>query len=590
MPTSALSTLALGPFQGLLDTKGASIPVPGALRTARNLVFSGDKKLSVMGGSSVALTLKDDAGTPATVTKVLHVGPFMDGAIAIAYSSATQKVYLYRLPATMDGWYDSTGAAKTTLTPSPVCVLWSAVTVAPDVSVAEGLGMLYVAQTSAIDVNGAYFKTQTVTFSTAGVPTQADLKANGTGGSAGTDTAYFTLVCAFHQHVWGWGYGAGSTPGYTSYRPELGKFSQPSFGEFQTADSIVFGDKVRALRERPVCAVVAGNAMFVAASKYLFRVIGYGRDSWQIETLDQKYGVVGPKAAVAVGNTLYYWTSRGPMRCADGGIPEPLWDAVALAVSTVANESQIVAGFDAVSDRVLFTYDTGSGVRTLCSYDVRRDAFTSGDGDVGLVIACAGVVEPIYGSTATPPAAPSAPTIVSTTLVSYSTATCTWANTDPAAQTELSYRVQGNPSYVTIPLQDVGVTSYALGSLTTGTAYEWRVRHYRGGVYSTYTGPVAASQFTTLGGATGPTAPSGLTATGGARTVALAWTNGDATLPIQVFRSTDGVSFAQITTVAAGLTAYTDTPGSHGTFYYRVRHIAADGTPSDFSFAASATI
>lgn len=591
MPVSTLTTLPFGPFDGVVDTKNSSLPLPGKLRNMQNLVFSGGTRLSVQNGTVVALTLKDDAGTPATVTRVLHVGSYMDGAIAIAHSTVTSKVYLYRLPATMDGWYNAAGALVATASPQPCAVLWTSVTAPPDVWVAEGLGTLYIAQTSAIDEAGLYYRTQTVVFSAAGVPTVADLKANGTGGAAGADNAYFTAVWSFHQHLWGVGYGAGTTPGFTSFRPELAKFSGPSFGALQTADSIVIGDKVRALRERVINGAVAGNALFLGASKYLFRIVGYGRDSWVVETLDQKYGPVGPKAGIGVGHQFYYWTTRGLCRCADGGQPEPLWDAIVGAVATVANESKIVLGFDSSTDRVLVLYDTGVGVRTLCAFDTRRDDYCSLDGDIGLVVNCAGIVEPIYQSTATPPAAPAGPTIVSTTLVTNTTARYTWSVGDALAQHELTYRIQGQPTYALAALTDAGVTVYDAAGLTAGTAYEWRLRAYKNGVYSAYVGPTAASQFTTTGGVTGPAPPTGLTAIVSidfpGRWVQLDWINADPSLVTEVWRSTDGVTFFQQSTEAAGVTTAFNNVMAAGLFYFKVRHVEADSTPGQWSAAAS---
>ena len=136
MPISTITTLPLGPFDGINDTKGGSVQAPGKLRNAKNMTFSGQDKLAVRLGSQLALTLKDDAGTPATVTRVLHVGTYMDGAISIGHSTVTSKVYLYRMPATMDGWYDATGALQSTRFPQPCAVLWAAIATPPDVSVA----------------------------------------------------------------------------------------------------------------------------------------------------------------------------------------------------------------------------------------------------------------------------------------------------------------------------------------------------------------------------------------------------------------------------------------------------------------------
>jgi hypothetical protein len=263
-------------------------------------------------------------------------------------------------------------------------------------------------------------------------------------------------------------------------------------------------------------------------------------------------------------------------------------------VGTVANEATVVAGFNAANDDVLFTYDSGSGVRTLCAFDTRRDAFASGDGDIGLVINCAGVVEPIAKSTVTPPSPPTAPTIVSTSDIATTQAQTNWTVGDALAKTEVTYRVQGNPAYSLGTLADLGATTFTLTGLSSGTAYEWRLRAYKNGVYSSYVGPVAASQFTTAasgGGGTGPASPSGLGATVlGATSVTLTWTNGDGTVPTQVFRSTDGVSFSQVGTAPAGDTTYLDNTHAHGDFSYEVRHIDGSGNPSGYSNVTPVTV
>ena len=259
----------------------------------------------------------------------------------------------------------------------------------------------------------------------------------------------------------------------------------------------------------------------------------------------------------------------------------------------MANESTIVAGFDASSDQVVFSYDAGSGVRALCAFDTRRNDFASVDGDIGIVISATGVVESIALSTATPPAAPAAPTIVSTTSVTNTSAVFTWTVGDTGAQHEIGTRVQGAPSYDVQPLTDATVTTYTRTGIVAGTAYEWRIRALKSGVYSAYVGPIAASRFTTTGApSTSGSAPTGLSATPtipNKTKITLAWTNASPSLPILVYRSTDGVAFTQVATVTAGVTTTTNEPGAFGTFYYEVAHQNADGTTSALSDYASVT-
>ena len=147
MPRDSLATVPLGPFTALADTKGSSVPAPGTLRNARNMKFAGLSQLTVRGGTVVTFTLMDDQGSPANVTSVLAVQPFMDGGVMVAHSTVTNKVYLYRTTAAMDGWYDATGALTSDANPKPCAVLWTSVTTPPDVWLAEGLGTLYLAQT-----------------------------------------------------------------------------------------------------------------------------------------------------------------------------------------------------------------------------------------------------------------------------------------------------------------------------------------------------------------------------------------------------------------------------------------------------------
>lgn len=87
-----------------------------------------------------------------------------------------------------------------------------------------------------------------------------------------------------------------------------------------------------------------------------------------------------------------------------------------------------------------------------------------------------------------------------------------------------------------------------------------------------------------------PAAPTGLTATASAGAVALAWTDASNNeTGFLVERGTDGATFAQIASVGANVTAYTDSGRAAGTtYYYRVRATNAYGN-SAYSNTASAT-
>lgn len=592
-PLRPLQLASFGPFtKGVVDAANPSLALTGAMRSCQNTVLTGINRLSVRPGAVVAMTCVDDQGTPANVTSIRHVGPFGDGAVIVAYSSTTQKVYLYRTDANFTGYYAPTsGTFTTSSTAHPVAVVWSGVTVTPDVCVTEGLGTCYIAHTVASDASGLYWPTRTYTDFSASVSSVA---ASGTdGSSAGSDTAYFNGVIAFQQALFGWGYGSGTTAS-TAFRPEMIRFSPPSFGNLQVADALTLGDKVRSLAERVIGAGLAGEACYFGGANLLTRVTGYGRDSWYREPVDRSYGFVGPKCMVTVGDTLYYWSRRGPLRITATDAPEPLWDALPTTVAGTINTSRIVAGFDPDRDQVRFHYDTGNGVRLVAAFDVRRDVWLGPASDIGVSIACAGVVQPYTSSTATPPAGPAgAPTTASTTSVGQTTATANWVNGDPSAQTEVSYQPQSGSAWTVVATQPAGTTSYTFSGLSAGVAYQWRARHVLNGQYSSYLGPSAATQWTTSAGTTALQPPSNLSAVAQSPHEAfnLAWTNsGESGVSTAIERATDGTTFTLAATVGPGIASQTVAVPSYGTWYFRVKHTKSGATDSAYSNVASDTV
>lgn len=463
------------------------------MKRARGVRYTGAGRLATRDGSRVLLTLKDDQGTPANVTAVLGVWQFADRALAIAHSSVTSKVYVYVLASTLDGWYNAVGALQATTSPQPISALWTSVTTAPDVTVAEGLGVAYIAHTEGASSAALSFATKSLTLPATIATVTSDLD-----GAAGAEDLYALGCISFQQHLWIWGVGSGTTPA-NQYRPELARFSGPNFTlPFSSSDSLTLGDRVRSEREKIVAGAVAGRALFLGSPAALTRITGYGRSSWFKEPLDKSFGVAGPKAMTVRDKTVYYWSQRGPMRCTESGSPEPLWTAIEGAVLAAINAAKVVAAYDETADVVLFTYDAGSGVRTVAAYDCTRDVWLGPDDDIGLVIRAAGAVAAVYASTATPTTAPSgAPTVPVTSNVGAIAATASWTAADATAQTQIEYRRQGDTSWIIASLVPVGVASFTITGLTAGVAYEWRVAHYKGGSYSSYLGPTTDSQFTT---------------------------------------------------------------------------------------------
>lgn len=590
-----LTPKPFGPFQRVIDTANPSMDLTGALKAATGIRLQGAGKITMAPGTTVSLTLKDDAGTPASVTSVCAVVPFADGALAVAHSTSTNKAYLYRLLATMDGWIDASGTTHANdLTPQPMAVLWSSMTTPPDVTIAEGLGVAYIAHTVAADSSTLAWPTKTFTDSTRAVATyQGDL--DGTGAKD-----IYALGCiSFQQHLWYWGFGAGNTAA-TGFRPELARFSTPSFGTPSSSDSLTLGDRVRSQREKIVGAGVAGESLFLGGPFYLTRVTGYGRLSWYKQPLDKSFGFVGPKCMVGVGNALYYWSSMGPMRVngAADGLPEPLWEGILGFVHAVINPQTVVAGYDDGTDTVQFACDTASGARQLASFQVRRQAWIAVNDDVGLAVRGMGTISPVVASTATGVSGPSGPpTSASTTSVGATSAIANWTAGDASAATDVEYRRQGDTDWIVLTSTlAAGIATYTITGLTSGVAYEWRAAHLKNGALSTYLGPSISTQFTTSSTLNAPTALA-LAAQGTHGGMRATWTNGtDASAATEVYLAGPSVgapsagSYALNQTADAGLASAVLVVGTTGTYWVKIRAVLDPNTPSSYDGPVSLAV
>ena len=602
---SALQQLSFGPFTGLADTANPSLGLQGKLRAAVGMRYSGVGRLSTRQGTRTALTFKDDAGTPANVTTVCTCVPFADGALAVAHSTVTSKVYLYRLnfvsgSATLNAWTDAAGVVQTTLVPQPIAVLWTSMASPPDVTIAEGLGVGYIAHAGALD--GATLVARTRFFTDA-TRVLADLTSD-----LDVDTVqeplYFRGVISFQQHLWGWSFGSGTTAA-TGFRPEMIRFSKPIFdttgGLFTGGtDSFTLGNRVRSKRESVIGAGIAGSELYVGAPFMLSRFTGNGRTSWFKKLVDPEHGFAGPKCMVTAGDTLYFWaTGKGPMRTRPGTTPEPLWDRVYAAAFAAVNPQKIVAGYDPGTDVVSWTYDAGNGVRAWIGYDVARDEFAVVGDDWGQVVFGAGAVSPVYESSAAATVGPTgAPSAASTTGVGTTTATANWTAGDVTSPSRVEYRVQGSGAWtVATSSLSAGVTTYAFSGLSVSTAYEWRVAHVKDGILSSYLGPAAGSQFTTSTTTLLP--PTGVTLVSSSShgLGQVRWTNsGETGVSTELYVAGPSATtpadtdFAFSSVVGTGVSsANIQNPGPTGTFWVKVRHTLS-GNASAYAGPASASL
>jgi len=581
-----LPTKRLGPFLGGVTDAANPLIVEGkmSVRYARNAQLDGVGRLIVRGGTQLALTLKDDQGAPATVTSIVALTPFGDGVLAVAHSTVTSKFYLYWLKDDLTDWYNSSKALQGTLTPAPIGVLWTGVATPSPVLIAEGLNVAYIAHNSP----GTTLNTQKLD-TTVTPATLTAFQANLDG--AGVANTYFRGVVSFQQHLWGWGYGS-QTAGDND-RPELARFSTPFFGAMAQADSFVVGHRVRSIRERIVAGVVAGQMLYLGTNFSIWPITGFGRNSWdKSRPIDDSYGFAGVRAACAGPNSyLYYWSHRGPMRVLGYGPPEPLWPRIANTIAGLVNEQNVITVYNQNADQIVWLYqDQSSGrISRLCAYDVLREAFLGPDGDIGLGVNVAAFLQPVYGVAGPGPLGP--PITPSTDNIGSTVALAHWVNGDTAADTlsQLEYRTPQGSGAWTVASSTIasGVTSYQLTGLNASTAYEWRLKHVRNGISTTYLGPVAGTQFVTIGQLNPPT---NCVLTDVVAYGKITWVNsGESGVSTQVWFGISGQE-TLVQTVDPGVASYYANwlSGSH-LYHAQVRHVRTGSTPSNYASSNSVT-
>jgi len=171
------------------------------------------------------------------------------------------------------------------------------------------------------------------------------------------------------------------------------------------------------------------------------------------------------------------------------------------------------------------------------------------------------------------PVPPVAPVSLAATAASSTQINLNW--TDSSAN-EDGFRVErcqgaGCTNFVQIAELLANATAYADAALAAGTAYTYRVRAYNSVGNSTYSNTVSAT--TQAPSLTPPGAPSNLVGISTTTQINLQWTdNSNNETGFRVERSTNGINFTLISTVASNVTSYSNSGLTANTFYhYRVR-------------------
>lgn len=166
---------------------------------------------------------------------------------------------------------------------------------------------------------------------------------------------------------------------------------------------------------------------------------------------------------------------------------------------------------------------------------------------------------------------PAAPTNVTASALSASSIRVDWSAVPLATLYSVERSIDGVNF---LPVGSVSVTTFTDTGLSAATVYLYRVQAFNQTIGGPYSAIASATTFSA------PLAPSALTATTISTTrIDLAWTDNSSNEDgFKIERSLDGVTFAQIATVASGVVVYADTGLTPNTFYvYRVRAYNAFG-------------
>jgi hypothetical protein len=186
------------------------------------------------------------------------------------------------------------------------------------------------------------------------------------------------------------------------------------------------------------------------------------------------------------------------------------------------------------------------------------------------------------------PPPPTAPTNLTATAVGTGQINLSWINTSITQTGVKIERSVDNVTFTQITVAGATAVSYSSIGLSASTTYVYRVRATNASGDSPY---CSTASTTTQAPPPPPTAPTSLASTAaGSGQINLSWTNTSTIQTgVKVERSTDNVTFTQITVAGATAISYSDIGLSASTMYfYRVRATNASGD-SAYSNTASAT-
>jgi hypothetical protein len=246
------------------------------------------------------------------------------------------------------------------------------------------------------------------------------------------------------------------------------------------------------------------------------------------------------------------------------------------------------------------TWTTGAGagwtsrVITSPDGDIAEDRIVSTAGSYSATAPLGGAgpwvmqMVAFKGITGVPPPPPTAPTNLAATAAGSNQINLSWTNTSTSQTGVKIERSTDNVTFTQITVAGATAVSYSDSGLSASTTYFYRARATNSSADSAYSNTASA---TTQSPPPPPTAPTNLAATAaGGSQINLSWTNTSTSQTgVKIERSTDNVTFTQVTVSGATAVNYSDTGLSASTtYFYRVRATNSSGD-SAYSNTASAT-
>lgn len=576
-------------MQGMVEGAEPGTLAVGTIEDGENFVPTRAGRMRTRGGSRIMLTLNDDAGTPAELSHVPAIAPFISvGGLIVGWSDGQNKHYAYRVTSDMAFSTGTESTSRHDMTAAP-STTWDNASDPARPVLAEMFEKMYIADAT----TDFSVRNEMLAIDTSGVITRRTFVFGA--GPAAPPQPF--CVEEYNSHLFMAGYneeGDKDRPEYLRHS-FLGRSPDSATGFDKDAWIIVgnVGRRITALRK-------GRGLLLVAKENALWRVSGFGRAfagwNFQIEQVDntEGLGISAPKALTFAEGFWYGIGAQGPLRT-DGYSVDSLVGPRRASWRGIDQVAESWVTYHPERRLMLFGLhpteaETGRSATypwVVWAWDIQRDVFQPNHKfGADLFHASALTTTTAQG----PDAAPSSPVTSAETTTGY---TGSWTNGDATAETEYWEKKESGGTWTLIDLIDAGTATLVRTGLINHTEYFWRVRHRKNGVVSDWD-VEAGTSAQTLIAAPGVSAAKNFifdTTYSPDATITLTQNAGGTDLELQ--SQVDGGGFsvlATFTSEPSGTRIYFDeTPNCGEVVDYRARSRDASW-PADSVFSATSSV